>query len=91
MPPTLKQFLKETKCCHCDEPIRIDDHIESYCNGPMAHRECFMRQAIGSVAHQEKRCSCFIPGSDCGDPPGMTRREAAKAAVELFYRTRREI
>jgi hypothetical protein len=43
-----------------------------------------MRAIIGSVAHVEHRCSCFVPGSTESDPPGMTRREAANAAVKLW-------
>ncbi len=78
------------KCIHCHEPITIQDHVECYVNA-MAHRECFLRHVFGSVAHQEKRCGCFVPGSDCGDPPGMTKREAAKAAVKLYYENERRV
>ena len=48
------------------------------------HRECQMRQFVGSVAHLEGRCQCFVPGSTCTDPPEMTRREAARAAVAAW-------
>lgn len=46
------------------------------------HEECFMRQIVGSVGHQTKRCSCY--GGDYEDPPGMTKREAAKVAYTIF-------
>jgi len=48
----------------------------------IAHRECFLRCIIGSVGHLEMRCSCF--GGSAEDPPEMSRREAAIAAVKLF-------
>lgn len=48
------------------------------------HRACFLRGILGSVAHIEKRCSCYVPGSHEGDDPGMTRRQAAEAAVSAW-------
>lgn len=46
------------------------------------HVECFMRQIIGSIEHQEKRCSCeggaVVPGAL--PEPSLTRREEAVAA-----------
>jgi len=49
------------------------------------HRECFLRTLIGSVAHVEKRCSCYVDGSKESDPPGMAKREAAKLALKRSY------
>jgi hypothetical protein len=49
------------------------------------HRVCFLRTIIGSVAHVEERCSCFVPGADEGDPPGMTKRQAAELALRRSY------
>ncbi len=46
------------------------------------HRECNLRQIIGSLAHQQGRCSCF--GGVGEDEPGMTLRESAKAAADFF-------
>ena len=37
---------------------------------------------LGSVAHQEKRCSCF--GGTASDDPILTRRQAAEAAADIF-------
>lgn len=50
------------------------------------HLDCFLREVIGSVGHQTKQCSCF--GGSLEDPLGMSKREAAKAAVELFNQFR---
>jgi hypothetical protein len=49
-----------------------------------------MRSALGSVAHIEERCSCFISGSEENDPPGMSKREAAKAAVKAWYQKKKK-
>lgn len=64
-------------CCHCGEGIVTKDSGVIYANGPIAHRNCFFRTSFGSIAHVKKQCSCFVPGSTCGDDPHMTKREAA--------------
>lgn len=75
--------------CVCTEEIGPEDsgiiipHFESldrWILQPM-HRECFIRNIFGSIAHQEKRCSCF--GGEDSDPDGISQREAAKL-VELW-------
>lgn len=76
------------QCLHCEEPIEAGESgvTMPYDNGtevkeePM-HRECVLRTIFGSVGHQERRCQCF--GGDYDDPPGMTRRQAAKAAAAM--------
>jgi hypothetical protein len=70
-------------CIFCEEPL-LPSTIDP--DGPQSamHMECMTRSVVGSVAHQLCRCSCFIPGSEEGDPPGMTRRQAALAAVETM-------
>lgn len=45
------------------------------------HWECAARAVLGSVGHQQGRCGCY--GGTEEDPPGMTRREAARAALAL--------
>jgi hypothetical protein len=68
-------------CAYCQEPL----------DGPLPmHPECSFRAVGGSVAHIEQRCSCFVPGSAEGDPPGLTLREGAHAAVEAFHKMRTE-
>lgn len=74
------------ECPHCGESILPWDEQAAINNGELPiHRECLLRSLIGSVGHQLRRCSCF--GGDEDDPPGMTAREAARAAAELFERT----
>lgn len=81
-------------CAHCDEWIVAGDDGWSlpHYGGPYEpkelayHRACFMRSTIGSVAHQQRRCSCFVPGSTEEDDPTLTRRQAAEAALAYFDR-----
>ncbi len=53
-------------------------------DGHYYHVNCFLRGIVGSVGHQEGSCSCY--GGTKEDPPGLTKRQAADAAVELFRR-----
>jgi hypothetical protein len=70
-------------CHHCDETLRdIERHpmMRGY------HYECAVRIVIGSVAHIERRCSCFVDGSEDDDPPGLSKRDAARMAHAAFRR-----
>lgn len=71
-----------TDCIFCDEPTLPNDESEQIFGGKPAHRECIIRSVLGSVAHAQKRCRCFIAGSTEGDPIGMSKRDAARAAVK---------
>lgn len=46
------------------------------------HEDCFLRTVIGSVGHQMGRCYCV--GGTEEDPAGMTKRQGATAACDLF-------
>lgn len=72
-------------CLYCEEKILPADRTHTYANGPVVHKECFLRGIFGSVAHLEKRCGCYVPNSTENDPPGLTRREAALLAVKKYY------
>jgi hypothetical protein len=72
-------------CVWCEELIDEHDSGIVYANGPVAHRDCFLRQVIGGVNHIRGCCTCH-GGTEPPDPPEMTRREAAEAAVAAFYR-----
>lgn len=73
-------------CSWCNEIFLPDDNGVQYSNGPLAHKNCFLRASIGSVAHLEGRCSCYVPGASETDDPGVSRRAAADAAVRLWER-----
>lgn len=67
-------------CVWCEEPVLADEQHPMY--GQPMHQECGVRSVAGSVGHIHGECSCF--GGTEEDPKGMTRREAAKAALEAF-------
>jgi hypothetical protein len=70
-------------CVWCEEVIQDGEQHENFPSDPM-HFECGFRSICGSVAHQLRRCHCFKLGSKLSDPPGLTKREAARAALALF-------
>lgn len=81
-------------CGWCAEPLRPGDegllipHLSGDRCGPVPyHAECNLRQVLGSVAHQGRRCSCF--GGAFEDDPALSKREAARAAIREFERKRR--
>lgn len=78
--------MAQTHCIWCNEVLLPAETRYTYANGPQAHRACALRQVIGSVAHLERRCSCYVPGATEGDPDGLTRRAAAEAAVQALMR-----
>lgn len=77
-------------CLYCKEAIAKDDQgfmmlvmrAARESSLEPEHRNCHLRDVIGSVGHLRKQCSCY--GGTEGDPEGMTKREAAEAAVKLY-------
>lgn len=78
-----KKKKKDPICTWCEEPVTKDDERAPIIN-EVWHRECGIRAIVGTMAHIQGRCSCFAPFNDPEeeDPPGMTRREAARAAAK---------
>lgn len=76
--------MTDPGCCWCAEPVLPTERHHRYANGPVAHWACAVRQVLGSVAHLEQRCSCYVPGAQEGDPAGVSKREAAEAAVRVW-------
>lgn len=83
-----------TTCAHCGEPFVFPGdspilmpHIAEA--GPAMwrgyHEECRARMVFGSLGHLQGKCSCF--GGALEDPPEMTKRQAAQAAM-AFARER---
>lgn len=74
-------------CPDCSEEILPGEPTMKFnCGKVVMHMDCGLRGVIGSVAHLSKTCSCFVNGSTENDPPGMTKRQAAEAAVKLWRR-----
>lgn len=83
-------------CLHCGEAIEDGDKglLMPYIAKDPArqeemedlavpvHLDCFLRMLCGSVAHQQGACACH--GGTGGDDPALSKREAAKAAVEYY-------
>jgi hypothetical protein len=72
-------------CTHCTESVLPTERLFEYANGPVAHYACFLRQVVGSVAHQQHRCACYGGGQREGDDPTLSPRQAAEAAVAYYY------
>jgi hypothetical protein len=77
------------RCEYCQEPLEADELDHGAVKAMRMHKACMFRAVGGSVAHLERRCDCYVPGSTEGDPPGMTLRQAAQAAVDTFRRLNR--
>ena len=82
-------------CLWCTEPIEdgdsgvIQPYLAEVGRPPTLvaqHRNCFLRSVLGSVGHLNGQCSCS--GGNHGDPPGMTRRQAADVAAEAWLALR---
>lgn len=82
----MNEKTHQMACPYCDEPVselelRAQVYWHTEPKQRWAHYECSVRQTVGSVAHQLGKCSCY--GGTEDDPEGMTKREAAKAALNL--------
>lgn len=69
------------KCSWCGEEVTPGERSSSSLNEIM-HPECAFRVVAGSVGHLLKMCSCH--GGVMEDPALMTRRNGARAAMEIF-------
>ena len=79
-----------SSCGRCSELIDKGNHgvVMPYIGNPDSpyyylHLECYLRGVFGSLGHQRRQCSCY--GGTLEDPPEMTPREAAIAAVQEYY------
>lgn len=72
-------------CAWCGERI-ADGEQNAICANEAMHRECAFRAVVGSAAHIERRCSCYVLGSAEGDDPALTKRQAAAAALAAYDR-----
>lgn len=67
-------------CVHCEEEILPFETIADF-EGKV-HRECAIRIVVGSVNHQQRKCSCF--GGSGEDDKNLSRRENARASFDYF-------
>lgn len=69
-------------CLHCHEPVLFTDSVPVNGGLHQMHRECMLRQIVGSIGHQKGTCGCY--GECETDPVDMSVREAARAAVAYW-------
>jgi len=80
-------------CEHCDEAFIAGDRgfaiatlvVSGSMRKSYFHHACWLRKILGSVGHQMRQCSC--QGGAEEDPPGLTLRQAAVAALAYFETT----
>ncbi len=66
-------------CVYCGELV-LAHEPRSHGTNAVAHWECGCRAVIGGLNHLLGKCSCY--GGDLPpDPPELTQRQAALAAV----------
>lgn len=74
--------MKREVCSWCDEPIVAGERVMRGMNF-INHHECGMRSVIGGVNHLKGKCRC-CGGTLDPDPPGFSRRAAARLAVKAW-------
>ena len=79
--------VDESTCHWCDEPILASESIAADFPLLHMHRECALRGVLGSLGHLQRRCSCFVKGSEAEhDPLHVSKRDAARWAAVVYYR-----
>lgn len=71
-------------CIHCAEPVIKGELVSPVQgNGQPMHYECGLRLGVGSVAHQMRRCTCYMPDALAmpHEDPAHTLRQDAQAAA----------
>jgi hypothetical protein len=90
-----RKRMETERCIFCEEPIVEGDrrfpigvmrleNEEPRIGVGHVHRECMMRQTLGGVGHHLGKCHCPGGSGEFEDPPEMTKREAAIAAVQVW-------
>lgn len=70
-------------CLWCAETVEAGDLMHALLPG--YHYACALRQVHGPIAHLQRRCRCFVEGSAEHDPPGITRRQAARLVADYVH------
>ncbi len=72
-------------CLWCEEPMGDGEHTVAVNQGTaFYHRECLFRVVSGGANHVKGLCGCH-GGTEPPDPPGLSRRDAARAALSEFF------
>ena len=69
------------RCLWCDEMVVPGDLMHSLLPG--YHYACAMRISSGSIGHVQRSCSCYVKDDTHEeDPPGLTKRQAARIVAD---------
>jgi hypothetical protein len=86
-PPWFAWTEEPQPCGWCEEPVQSGDLVEltTHWDGERParrpwHRACRIRSVLGGLNHLQGRCTC-CGGTEPPDPPELSRRAAALAAV----------
>lgn len=74
-----RRCLPARQCAWCEEPV-LDNEPMAEHGDAMYHEECEVREFQGPASHFMQECPCF--GGTRGDPPGMSKRDSARLALE---------
>jgi hypothetical protein len=69
------------ECLHCNEEIALGDDGFYDAGDSVFHRACFLRMIVGSVFHQQMKCSCFGGSDQDRLTAGLTVRQEAEEAL----------
>lgn len=73
------------RCLWCEEMIVPGDLMHALLPG--LHYACAVRSALGSIGHLQGTCSCYVrDGVAEDDPPGLTKRQAARLVADYVNR-----
>lgn len=75
---------RQAMCGACGTGVVMHEDGVTYL-GDIFHLDCFIHRQQGGVNHQRRLCRCY-GGTLPGDPPSLTRREAARVATMYFRR-----
>lgn len=71
-------------CSLCDEPILPGERLSpTRFNDREVHHECGFRAIAGGANHIMRLCPCG-GGTAPPDPPGLSKREAARWAFKVY-------
>ena len=73
------------RCLWCEGMVIPGDLMHALLPG--YHYACALCASIGSIGHVQATCSCHVKdGTHEDDPPGLTKRQAAKFVADYVNR-----
>ena len=71
------------RCMWCEELVMPGDMTHALLAG--YHYACAMRVGLGPIGHLQRKCSCYVKdGTHEDDPPGITKRQAARIVADYM-------